>query len=157
MKKRTLKRLSKLSVIALLVVAIAGGILAMPHAQAADYQASYIERVDNIKVDYTKYLDSSVMQKLPETVRNDQEIAVIILMDQTTILEAYEAGDKTMSLTEFALSGGEAEQIRNILVIFHDQHRLRHDRPPVFLTADAVSASFFSHYTPMAALWVNIL
>ena len=115
MKKRTLKRLSKLSVIALLVVAIAGGILAMPHAQAADYQASYIERVDNIKVDYTKYLDSSVMQKLPETVRNDQEIAVIILMDQTTILEAYEAGDKTMSLTEFALSGGEAEQIRNTI------------------------------------------
>ena len=117
MKKNHLKKVVQASVIGLLIAALTVGIAAMPHAQAAEYKASYIERLNEIKVDYTDYIDSSVMQQLPETVQADQEISVIILTNQATILEAYEAGAKTMSFTDFALSADEAQQIREAILL----------------------------------------
>ena len=112
MKNKTLNKITKVSVILLLVVALAAGIFAMPQAQAANYRASYIQRLNDIKVDYTDYLDSSVMQKLPENVRDDQEISVIILTDNATVMDAYEAGNQKTDFEDFALSGKEAAQIR---------------------------------------------
>jgi len=112
MKNKTLVRITKVSVILLLVAALAAGIIAMPQAQAANYRASYIKRLENIKVDYSDYLDSSVMYQLPDTVRDDQEISVIILTDNATVMDAYEAGNQKTDFKDFALNGKEAAQIR---------------------------------------------
>ena len=112
MKKHSVKKISIVCLTLLVVAALSAGMVIMPLAQAADYKASYIERLDSLKVDYTDYLDSSVMQKLPDTVRDDQQISVIVLLDQTTILDAYREGDRTMSIREFATEGEEAAHIR---------------------------------------------
>ena len=111
MKKRTQKRMVRV-LLTLLVITLLTGLIAVPFAQAAEYEASYIKKLENISVDYTKYLDTSVMQKLPDTIQADREISVIILLDNATVLDAYGAGNRTMSLKEFALESEEAEDIR---------------------------------------------
>ncbi len=111
MKNKTL-RIIQVGIILLLVTALLVGIVVLPYVQAADYHASYIEKLDNVRVDYSKYLDNSVMQKLPEKIKDDQQISVIVLLDQATVLDAYDATDKAMSLTEFALNSNEAEAVR---------------------------------------------
>ena len=112
MKKKTLLRIVQSVIVLLLVAVMVLGILAMPFAQAADYEASFIERLDGVKVDYTDYLDSSVMQPLPESIRDDEEISVIVVLDQINIMDAYEETYKTMSFQEFALTSKEAAAIR---------------------------------------------
>ncbi len=112
MKKKNLFRSTQAWLVILLVVVMVVGIAVMPHAQAADYRASYIDRMDNVSVNYQDYLDSSVMQSLPESIKDDQQISVIVLLDQPSIMDAYNNSDKTVSLEEFALNGAEAEKIR---------------------------------------------
>ena len=112
MKNKNLLRILRTAIVLLLVAVMVAGIVMMPFARAADYEASYIERLDGVKVDYTDYLNSSVVQPLPESVRKDEEISVIVTLDQINIMDAYEATDKTMSLQEFALSSPEADAIR---------------------------------------------
>lgn len=111
MKKRTQKRMVRV-LLPLLIVTLVTGLVAVPFTQAAEYEASYIKKLENISVDYTKYLDTSVMQKLPENIRDDREISVIVLLDNATVLDAYGAGNRTMSLKEFALESEEAQNIR---------------------------------------------
>ena len=62
--------------------------------------------------DFESFLDSSVMFRLPDTVKDDQEISVIIRLDQADIMSAYEKTDKSMSFAEFALSSEKAAAIR---------------------------------------------
>ena len=112
MKNKTPFRIVQAVIVLLLVAALLVGIIVMPHVQAADYRASYIERLDGITVDYTDYLDSSVVHQLPENIKDDQEISVIVLLDQATIMDAYEATNKAMSFKDFVLTSSEAEDIR---------------------------------------------
>lgn len=95
-----------------LVVVMVLGTVTMIRAQAASYGASYIERMDEgLRVDYSEYVDSSVMFQLPDTISQDEEISVIINLDLLNLLDAYEETDKTMSFTEYALYSEEAEAI----------------------------------------------
>lgn len=89
------------------------GTLVLP-AQAAPngYKAGSITRRDDITVDYTKYLNGDVMYKLPDTIREDEEISIIVTTGEATLMDAYEASAKTMSFGEYALSGAEAIQVR---------------------------------------------
>ena len=112
MKNKTLSKIMKISVVLLIVASVAAGILVAPKAQEEEFKASYIEKLNNVKVDYSDYLDSSVMQQLPDTIRDDQEISVIILTDQATVMDAYNASAKTMSFTEFAADADEAQLVR---------------------------------------------
>ena len=98
--------------IALVAVVLLFAVLAQPVAQAVSYDASFIkEYTGDLKVNYQDFLDSSVMQKLPDTIRADDEISVIIALDEQNLLDAYEATDKTMSFTQFALESKEAADI----------------------------------------------
>ena len=116
MKNKTLLRIVQAAGALLLAVVLVMGILAMPFAQASDYRASYIDRLNNVKVDYSDYIDGSVMQELPDRIKQTDEISVIILLDQINIMDAYEASYKTMSFRDFALTSDEATEIReNIL------------------------------------------
>jgi len=99
-------------VVVLAAAVLLVALLAQPVAQAVSYDASFIrEYTGDLKVNYQDFLDSSVMQKLPDTIRSDDEISVIIALDEQNLLDAYEATDKTMSFKQFALESEEAADI----------------------------------------------
>ena len=58
----------------------------------------------DINKNLDQYINSSVMYKLPSTVKDTDDISVIIRVKESSLLDAYEAGDKTTSFTEYAYS-----------------------------------------------------
>lgn len=127
MKKKVLARIAK-SVTALLCMsAIVADSVVVPAAVPSIYyvsasensdrgdsgfNASFINKLDKLGIDYKNYLDNSVMFMLPDSVKDDDEISVIISVDVVNIMDAYEGTDKTMSFSEFALESSEADKIR---------------------------------------------
>ena len=112
MKNKTQKRGAKIAVILTLIAALVAGIAAMPLARASVFQTSPIQKLDNVKVNYTDYFDSSVVQPLPERIRDDETISVIVTLDNATVMDAYEASAKTQSLPEFAADSKQAKAVR---------------------------------------------
>ena len=112
MTKKFFGKKARAIAVALVAVVLLLATLAQPVAQAASYDASYIKKyTGDLKVNYQDFLDSSVMQKLPDTIKDDQEISVIIALNEQNLMDAYEATDKAMSFTQFALESEEAAQI----------------------------------------------
>ena len=112
MKKKSLMKVSRIAFACLLVAALSLSLIGTPTTQVAGYQASYIQRLDNgLRLDIQDYLDSSVMFELPDNVKDDEEISVIITVDTVNLMDAYEASNKTMSFKEFALESDEAARI----------------------------------------------
>ena len=108
MNKKILTKVStSVVVLAMTVVLLLASIL-----PAYGETATGIKQLYNVDTNYQQYLDSSVAYQLPETVEDDQEISVIILMESEAIADAYEKSDKSMTLAEFALSE-KAVAIRN--------------------------------------------
>ena len=101
-------KLLRAAIVLLVAVTVLFGVAATPRAQAAVYESSSIKLRDDIKVDYTQYLDSSVMYPLPAGVGVDEQISVIITVDVVNLMDAYEQTDKTMSFAEYALCSQEA-------------------------------------------------
>ena len=111
MKKKSLVKRMRVVFASLLIAVVLLGIVAAPQSQVSGYQASYIQQLNNIALNYQDQLDSSVMFALPESVKDDDEISVIVTVDVINLMDAYEATDKTMSFMEFAVSSDEAAQI----------------------------------------------
>ena len=112
MLRSFLRKRGKTILVTLIAAVLVFAPLMQPVAQAATYEASFIkEYTGDLKVNYQDFLDTSVMQKLPDTIRDDQEISVIIALDEQTLLEAYEATDKAMSFAQFALESDAAAEI----------------------------------------------
>ena len=112
MMKRLLGKKIRAIPVALVIVILLFAMLAQPVSQAVSYKASFVrEYAGDLKVNYKDFLDSSVMQKLPDTIQPDDEISVIIALDEQNLLDAYEATDKAMSFTQFALASEEAANI----------------------------------------------
>ena len=111
MNKKTLAKLSRTVLLVLIAATLLFGVVALPHAQAATYAASSITKRDDIKVDYTQYLNPEVMYPLPAGVGDEEEISVIITVDVPNLMDAYDAGDKTMSFAEYALGSEEAASL----------------------------------------------
>ncbi len=111
MKNKHYLKISQAAVVLLIVAALLCGVAVAPHAQATVYQASSIEKLEGISVDYTDYLNSNVMYPLSDSIRDDEEISVIITLDQNNLMDAYEGSDKAMSLAQYALSD-EAKEIQ---------------------------------------------
>ena len=122
MKKKSLTNVIRASCVCLLVVAILVGIFAVPNSEVSGYSASYIEKLDNAPtLDLQDYLDSSVLFELPSTVKDDDQISVIITVDVANLMDAYEAGDKTMSFKEYALYSEEAASIDSQIAAERDK------------------------------------
>ncbi len=83
---------------------------------AQSYAASYIDRLDQIYSDYTKFFDSSVIYKLPDTVKADDDISVIVALDEEDMLGAYNSSDKSMTFSEFAVSGNNAKKAEKAML-----------------------------------------
>jgi lactocepin len=114
MKKNKKATLLRSSLICLIVASMMLGFLPMPRGQVYGYEASRIERLENApKPDLLEYLDQSVLFQLPAAIKDDENISVIITVDESTLMDAYEATDKTMSFTEYALNSQDALQLRN--------------------------------------------
>ena len=112
MNKRKQTKVLQRVTMALLAVTLLFGLIAAPHARAASYDASYIERLENaLGVNLKDYVDGSVMYQLPDSVKPDDDISVIITLDIINLMDAYEKSDKTMSFKDFALHSETATQI----------------------------------------------
>ena len=96
----------------LLVFAMLAGMVSIPTAAADEYNASFIQQLNNLAVDYTSYLDSSKVFKLPEGVSADEEISVIITVDGASVMDAYNGTDKTMSFSEYAQTGDNTAAVK---------------------------------------------
>ena len=104
MKKRTLTRVSS-SLLVLLMAVVLLVSAVMPAFAEQAYEAASLQQLDSVKTNYEQSLDGSVVHKLPATVKDTDEISVIIQLDGgVAILDAYEKTDKTMSIAEFSLS-----------------------------------------------------
>ena len=110
MGKNSLKKATRTVLLLLLAAVMVCSAVAFPQANASAGNASEaeqgpaIKRLEGVEVDYTPYLNSSVFQPLPSSVRDDEEISVIITLPVMDLMAAYEGSAKTMSMTEFALS-----------------------------------------------------
>ncbi len=120
MKKIPLfEKLRRASATLMASVFVAGSVV-IPAAQAAwperfasSYDASYIQKLDDLTLNYDKYINSSVMFKLPEGISDNEEISVIVTVDAVTLLDAYEGTNKTMSFSEYAASSDYASQLKS--------------------------------------------
>ena len=86
--------------------------VAIPAQAASSYETSGITRRDDVSVDYMQYLNGDVVHKLPDHIRADEEISVIISTGEISLMDAYENSAKTMSFGEYALCSEEAAQVR---------------------------------------------
>ena len=60
-------------------------------------------------MDYSKYFNSSVVFKLPDTIDKNDEISVIVTTDDKAVIDVYQGSDKTMSLADFAVNSNYAK------------------------------------------------
>ncbi|MBE5939023.1 MAG: hypothetical protein E7266_01375 [Lachnospiraceae bacterium] len=76
----------------------------------SELSSSMIEKIEGLTgIDISQYYDNSVMFRLPESIKDDQEISVIIALDVVDLMDAYKGTDKTMSFAEYVLSDEAAE------------------------------------------------
>ncbi len=119
MKKTMFKNKVKKALATLTASVLLAGTVATPLAQAAVVTAQgvgfepSIQLLENLGLDYTQYLDSSVMFRLPEGIDSNREISVIVTLDGATIMDAYEGTDKAMSFTQYALYSEKSEDIKD--------------------------------------------
>lgn len=98
--------------VGMLVQPLAGDV-ALASDIKGKYEASFIEKLENLfNVDNSAHYDSSAMFKLPDTVKADDEISVIVTVDTATIMDAYEQTNKLMSYKDFALTSDDASAIK---------------------------------------------
>ncbi len=115
MKRTLLKTLSRTTA-ALLAFAMILGAAPKTFASEQGEQKSTnanIQKREDLNVDFMSALDESKVFRLPETIRDDQEISIIITVEGDTLLEAYEGTDKTMSFRDYALESRDAERIQS--------------------------------------------
>lgn len=112
MNKKALKHVLRSLCVVLLAALILFGVLSSQPAQSSDFRASYIKNLqDSINVNYQDYIDSSIMYKLPDTVKADDDISVIVTLDVDNLLDLYEKTDKKISFAEFVLTGDKVQSM----------------------------------------------
>ena len=110
-KQKKTKILSAMLAMLLLTTMIVGVCVNSAGDAAAE---AYIGLFDGkVFNDISKYFSNAVVA-LPDKVKDDQIISLIIECDAESLLDAYEASDKTMSISEFALSDEAAALRENI-------------------------------------------
>ncbi len=73
--------------------------------------AGYIKRLTSVDPNYEDYINGEVAFKLPETVKDDDLISVIVMLDTPSLLESYnEMG--ALTFTEYVFSD-EADELRS--------------------------------------------
>ena len=144
MKKKFHAKISVCSL--LLAAALLLGACILPQADASTYDASFINRREDVKVDYTDYLNSDVMHATQGTLRDDQQISVIISLDEANLLDAYHASAKTMSLAQFVADSEEAAEINKSIDQRKEQLLQKLDAQGVSYTQGDVYNTLFAGF-----------
>ncbi|MBQ7347570.1 MAG: leucine-rich repeat protein [Clostridia bacterium] len=97
------KLLTRLIVSVIAIVTVLSTVLASLLLSGNDTSAGSIIRLfdGDINTNMSDYLDSSVVQKLPDNVKDTDEISVIVQTTQEALLDAYQSMDTDMSFAEF--------------------------------------------------------
>ncbi len=114
MKKSTNRRSVKKIALKLLIptVTLAIAVLTIIAAFPLKSEASEIFRKnDSIYSDYKQFLDPETVYKLPDSVKDDDLISVIVELPTNTLMSAYNKTAKTMSFGEFVKTD-DAEKIK---------------------------------------------
>ncbi len=107
MKQRTTKKVTLRILVALLTVVMLSSLLFAALAPAA--AAEYVYRKnDSIYSSYEQFLNGEVVKKLPDFVKDDDVISVIVEVDAPTLKDAYEKTDKKMSFGEYVTTDAAA-------------------------------------------------
>ncbi len=110
MKRMKQRKILRSVVVAAVAVTLLAGAFAAPRVGAAGHQASYVKDLgQTVNVNYLDQLDSSVVHKLPDFVRDDEQISVIVTVDSASLMDLYDQTDKTMSFSSFAQSRGDED------------------------------------------------
>ena len=106
MKKQTKIRILSAVLSLLLLTTMIIGVCVDAAGEATP--EAYIGVFDGkLKNDISKYFSNAIVA-LPSTVKDDQIISLIVEVDAESLLDAYDRTDKTMSISEFALSDAAA-------------------------------------------------
>ena len=111
MKKKRLTKVSSRILMALLAVAMIFTFAASTLGTTVAADTSLFKKNDGIYTNYKSYLDGSVVQALPSTVKENDTISVIVKLDTPSLLQSYNETDKAMSFSDYVKTE-EAEQIR---------------------------------------------
>ncbi len=118
MKKNPIHKFIRLSVLAILLVATVLGVVTLGgkvDGESLQATASYIKQLlDAPALDYSEFLDTNSVFKLPDTISENAQISVIITVDVPNVLDTWQDGDKAMSLGEFSQSD-EAQAIEDAI------------------------------------------
>ncbi len=102
------KRIGMAAVAVVMLVSLL--LAAVIPAMAADDDI-YYKLNNSIYSSYEQFLDGNVVQRIPDTVKDDEVISIIIEVDAPTLKDAYNKTDKTMSFGEYVLTD-EAAKIK---------------------------------------------
>ena len=102
--KKMKKRLTRITT-SVLVIVMTLAVLLSVVADAVGYSesAAYIKQLDSVYTNYESYLDGSVVQKLPSTVRDDDVISIIVMTNDPCLIETYDR-DGGMTFAEYSAS-----------------------------------------------------
>ncbi len=108
MKTRTKKKFPLRIVVAIVTVVMLCTAIMAALTPAAAAESLY-RKNDSIYSSYDRFLDGNVVKKLPDFVKDDELISIIIEVDAPTLKEAYNATDKTMSFGEYVKTDAAAK------------------------------------------------
>ena len=115
MKQKTIKRVAVSLIVTLLVLSMTLAVcisLLRKGADAAILPTPYVSlSQQNIDTNKEEFYNNSVIQKLPDTVKDTDTISLIIEVKQEPLLEIYKELDTDMSFTEYAATD-EANKVR---------------------------------------------
>jgi len=114
-KKKILRLTACLLTLALTISAIitVSVLVAQVGEEAVEsFITKYQGTLEDLGFDVSDYFDSKVIQPLPDSVKDNEEISVILKLDETPLLDAYEDTSKGISFTDYAISS-EAQVIRD--------------------------------------------
>ena len=107
------KNLRKIAVLLISIVLLLSTVLSITSctlANAADavgdgtIEGVFRKVTDGIKIDKSQYYAGTAIQKLPSTIKDDDEISVIVNLEKTTLLEAYNKTSRDISFAEYILT-----------------------------------------------------
>ncbi len=100
MKQKTTPKRSLRVLLTMVTFAVLLSILFTALVPAAAAESVY-RKNDSIYSNYEPFLNGNVVQKLPDFVKDDELISVIIEVDVPSLMEAYRAENTTMSFGEY--------------------------------------------------------
>ncbi len=104
--KSKLTRITSTLVVLVLTVTMLFSISADSWNKAS--AAEQIRKLSSVDTHYRDYLNSAVVQKLPDTVRDDETISVIVMMADAPLLDTYDEDGKE-TFKEYVLSDTASE------------------------------------------------